>query len=68
MIQIAAGTKVYLACRPVGMRYGFDGLAARSCMLMPLLVRLIDFEVEVIDGAVPQVSDSSRTAAVSWKR
>ena len=26
---IAAGTKVYLACRPVGMRYGFDGLAAQ---------------------------------------
>src|ERR1700722_4201456 len=26
-------------------------------MFMPLLVRLIDSEVEVIDGAVPQVSD-----------
>jgi transposase len=29
MIQIAPGTKVYLACRPVSMRYGFDGLAAQ---------------------------------------
>ena len=29
MIQVAAGTKVYLACRPVSMRYGFDGLAAQ---------------------------------------
>ena len=29
MISIAPGTKVYLACRPVSMRYGFDGLAAQ---------------------------------------
>lgn len=29
MIQVAPGTKVYLATRPVSMRYGFDGLAAR---------------------------------------
>jgi transposase len=29
MIQLAPGTKVYLACRPVSMRYGFDGLAAQ---------------------------------------
>jgi transposase len=29
MIQVAAGTKVYLACRPVSMRYGFDDLAAQ---------------------------------------
>ena len=29
MIQAAPGTKVYLACRPVSMRYGFDGLAAQ---------------------------------------
>ena len=29
MIQVATGTKVYLACRPVSMRYGFDGLAAQ---------------------------------------
>src|SRR6185437_41218 len=46
VIQIAAGTKVYLACRPVSMRYGFDGLAARSYMSMPLLVRLTDSEVQ----------------------
>ena len=26
-------------------------------MLMPLLVRLTDFEVELTDGVVPQVSD-----------
>ena len=30
MIQVAPGTKVYLGCRPVSMRYGFDGLAAQS--------------------------------------
>ena len=30
MIQVASGTKVYLACRPVSMRYGFDGLAAQA--------------------------------------
>jgi len=29
MIQVAPGTKVHLACRPVSMRYGFDGLAAQ---------------------------------------
>ena len=29
MIQVAPGTKVYLACQPVSMRCGFDGLAAR---------------------------------------
>ncbi len=29
MIQVAPGTKVYLACRPISMRYGFDGLAAQ---------------------------------------
>ena len=29
MIQATPGTKVYLACRPVSMRYGLDGLAAQ---------------------------------------
>jgi len=29
MIQITAGGKVYLACRPVSMRYGFNRLAAQ---------------------------------------
>jgi len=29
VIQIAPGTRVYLACRPVDMRRGFDGLAAQ---------------------------------------
>jgi transposase len=29
VIQVAPGTKVYLACRPASMRYGFDGLAAQ---------------------------------------
>jgi transposase len=28
MIHVAAGTRVYLACRPVDMRRGFDGLSA----------------------------------------
>ncbi len=28
MIALAPGTKVYLACQPVSMRMGFDGLAA----------------------------------------
>ena len=30
MIQMAPGTKVHLACRPVSMRYGFDGLSAKK--------------------------------------
>ena len=34
MIQVAAGTKVYLACRPVSMRYGFDGLAAQVAQVL----------------------------------
>lgn len=29
MIQLAPGTRVYLACRPTDMRKGFDGLAAQ---------------------------------------
>ena len=29
VIQLAPGTKVYLACQPVSMRYGFDGLEAQ---------------------------------------
>ena len=29
MIQVPAGTKVYLATRPVSMRFGFDGLAGQ---------------------------------------
>jgi transposase len=28
MIQVAAGTRVYLACQPVDLRKGFDGLSA----------------------------------------
>ena len=29
MIGLAPGTKVFLACRPVDLRNGFDGLAAK---------------------------------------
>jgi hypothetical protein len=29
MLPMVPGTKVYLACHPVSMRLGFDGLAAR---------------------------------------
>jgi transposase len=29
MIQVAPGTKVHLALRPMSMRYGFDGLSAK---------------------------------------
>lgn len=29
MIQFMPGAKVYLACRPVSMRYDFDGLSAK---------------------------------------
>lgn len=34
MIPVAPGTKVYLACQPVSMRLGFDGLAARVSQLL----------------------------------
>ena len=34
MIQVAPGTKVYLATRPVSMRYGFDGLAAQVAKVL----------------------------------
>ena len=30
MISLAPGTKVFLACRPVDLRSGFDGLAAKA--------------------------------------
>ena len=29
MISLAPGTKVFLACQPVDLRAGFDGLAAK---------------------------------------
>lgn len=34
MIQVAPGTKVYLACRPVSMRLGFDGLAGQVSQVL----------------------------------
>lgn len=34
MIQVAPGTEVHLACRPVSLRYGFDGLAARVSQVL----------------------------------
>jgi len=30
MISLAPGTKVFLACQPVDLRNGFDGLAAKA--------------------------------------
>lgn len=36
MISVAPGTKVYLACRPVDMRNGFDGLAAKVKQVLAL--------------------------------
>ncbi len=30
MISLAPGTKVFLACRPIGLRNVFDGLAAKA--------------------------------------
>jgi transposase len=30
VISLASGTKVFLACRPVDLRNGFDGLAAKA--------------------------------------
>ena len=29
MIALAPGTKVFLACQPIDLRAGFDGLAAK---------------------------------------
>ncbi len=30
MINLAPGTKVFLACQPIDLRNGFDGLAAKA--------------------------------------
>lgn len=30
MINLAPGTKVFLACRPIDLRSGFNGLAAKA--------------------------------------
>jgi transposase len=30
LISLAPGTKVFLVCRPVDLRNGFDGLAAKA--------------------------------------
>ena len=37
MIPMIPGTKVYLACQPVSMRLGFDGLAARVAEMFPTI-------------------------------
>ena len=34
MIALAPGTKVYLACRPVSMQKGFDGLTALASQIL----------------------------------
>ena len=34
MISLAPGTKVFLACQPVDLRNGFDGLAAKAQQLI----------------------------------
>ena len=34
MIPMIPGTKVYLACQPVSMRLGFDGLASRVAEML----------------------------------
>jgi len=34
MLQVAPGVRVYLACRPVDMRKGFDGLSAEVAHAM----------------------------------
>jgi IS66 Orf2 like protein len=34
MLQVASGTKVHLALRPLSMRYGFDGLSARVASIL----------------------------------
>jgi transposase len=36
VISLAPGTKVYLACRPVDLRNGFDGLAAKAQQIIGL--------------------------------
>ena len=52
MIQVAAGTEVYLACRPVSMRYGFDGLAAQVASVLnaaPFSGHLFLFRIKQAD-------------------
>ena len=34
MLQVAPGVRVYLACRPVDMRKGFDGLSAEVAQVL----------------------------------
>ena len=34
MIALAPGTKVYLACKPVSMQKGFDGLTALASQVL----------------------------------
>jgi len=34
VIQVAPGAKVYLACGPVSMRLGFDGLCAKGAQVL----------------------------------
>lgn len=53
MIQVAADTRVYLACQPVDLRKGFDGLSALVATVLrddPFSGHLFLFRVE---GAPP---------------
>jgi hypothetical protein len=75
MIQVAPGTKVHLACRPVSMRYGFDGLAAKAASVLdrdpfsehPFCFRSKPALIVAIDDAAGLVSGAPESAILKAK-
>jgi len=66
MISLAPGTKVFLACRPIDLRCGFNGLAAKVQQMI-LGSRSRDTRVEsVAQISGLQKTDSGRVS-MTWQ-
>ncbi len=78
MIAVAPGTRVYLACRPVSMRYGFDGLAAQVAHVLDAGVCLFAKRPEASKFVWPAIVDGRMVLtsaqlgllveAMNWRR
>jgi hypothetical protein len=69
MIPMVPGTKVYLACQPVSMRLGFDGLAARVAQVLdgdPFSGHLFLFRGKRAQQATFSIQFSHCQDCLSW--
>ena len=54
MISLAPGTKVFLACQPIDLHNGFNGLAAKAQQVIgadPFSGHLVLFRIHPANGA-----------------